>query len=154
MKGRRKESLSNCGKGCRAGAPSFPELQKKLLLDKQASPIETCSAEAVCLARNLGNGADSSKRLLPSDYLSKTTPTPQKNILPSACRSCRGADRVVLAQPHVDDPQDTDLQEHEKSLHGKTPFIRANSTITVPQVEVNAEKPSVPILKRGLNLVI
>lgn len=114
--------------------PKFSRVAEKLLQDKQASPIEICSFEAGCLARNLGNGADSSKKLLPSGYLSKTTPP--KNIPPSACQSCRGAERVVLAQAQVDDPQDTDLQEHEKALHGRTPFIRANSTIMVPQVEV------------------
>lgn len=102
--------------------PKFSRVAEKLLLDKQASPIEIYSSKAGCLARNLGNGADSSEKLLPSDYLSKTTPTPQKNIPPSACQSCRGADRVVLAQPQVDDPQDTDLQEHEKSLAWKDTF--------------------------------
>lgn len=41
------------------------------------------------------------------------------------------ADRAVLAQPQVEDPQDTDLQKYIKALHGKTPAIRANSTATV-----------------------
>lgn len=36
--------------------------------------------------------------------------------------SCRGADRVELAQPQVDDPEDTDLQEHEKVWNGKSFF--------------------------------
>lgn len=48
--------------------------------------------------------------------------------------SCRGADRVALAQPQVDDPEDTDLQEHEKVWNGKS-FFRVNSTANkVPQV--------------------
>lgn len=34
MKGGRKESLSDRGKGCRAGAPSFPELQKNCWTNK------------------------------------------------------------------------------------------------------------------------
>lgn len=93
--------------------------------------------------------------LVPSDYLYKTTPTTlQKNIPPSACQSCRGGDRVVLAQPQVDDSQDTDLQEHEKSLHGKTPFIRANSMIMVPQVEVKPMPAIADTRTRALNLVI
>lgn len=80
-----------------------------------APPIETCSSAAGFLAWNLGNGANSSKRL------QTTSPFPH-------------ADRVALAQPQVDDPEDTDLQEHEKVWNGKS-FFRVNSTANkVPQV--------------------
>lgn len=69
-------------------------------------------------------------------YLQTTFHPPKKNIPPSACQSRRGADRAVLAQPHVDDPEDTYLQEHvQKPCMERDPFIKANSTITVPQVE-------------------
>lgn len=70
----------------------------------------------------------------------------KKNIPPSAYQACRGADRVALAQPHVDDPQDTDLQEHEKALHGKRPFIGANPMIMVPEVEVKRRKQCLVVL--------
>lgn len=81
----------------------------------------------------------------------KTTPITQKTTTKKKHSSitlsvCRGADRVALAQPHVDDPQDTDLQEHEKALHGKRPFIRANPMITVPEVEVKWSKQCLVML--------
>lgn len=42
--------------------------------NKQASLILTRLSAAACLPRNLGYGTDSSKRLLPWDYLCKNTP--------------------------------------------------------------------------------
>lgn len=64
----------------------------------------------------------------------QTTATPsippptkkEQNIPPQALLSGRGADRAALAQPHVDDPWDTDLQGHEmhrKLSSGQDPVI-------------------------------
>lgn len=51
--------------------------------------------------------------------------------------SCRGADRVALAQPQVDDPEDTDLQEHEKVWNGKSKFHCQQGTTSLSKIQNN-----------------
>lgn len=77
-RGREKGEFKQLWKGVRSRGPKFSKVAENLPLDKQAPPIETRSSDAGCLARNSGNEADSSKRLLPSDYLSETTPASPK----------------------------------------------------------------------------
>lgn len=104
---------------------------RKTPAGQTASPNQTCSTIAGCPERNSENGADSS-----SEPLSKPPPPPpslhtpkkkkEQNIPWRAYLSGRGADRAALAQPHVDDPQDTDLQGQgmeRKLSSGQDPVI-------------------------------
>ena len=109
-RGREKGEFKQLWKGVQSGGLEFSREK----LNKQASPIETCSSKAGCLARNLGNGADSSERgCYPQTTFPRPPPPPKKTF------------------PH----QPVGLAEVQKELYWRSPRLM------ILRIYKNTKKP-------------
>lgn len=110
--GREKGELKQLWKGVQSRGPGV--FQRKLDINKQASPTETCSSKAGCPARNLGNGADSSERdCYPQTTFPRPPPPPKKTF------------------PH----QPVSLAEVQKELYWRSPRLM------ILRIYKNTQKP-------------